>query len=60
LPVSAIRCAACWPVSRRPGQSAPDDHRRRLIEGGLIVERQGRIAARNGLYGRYFGRVLNA
>ncbi|WP_300452625.1 AAA-like domain-containing protein [Accumulibacter sp.] len=42
------------------GQPAPDDHRRRLLEGGLIVERQGRIAARNGLYGRYFGRVLNA
>lgn len=41
------------------GQAAADDHRRRLIEGGLVVERQGRIAARNGLYRRYFGRVLN-
>ncbi len=41
------------------GQSCPDDHRHRLIEGGLVVERQGLVVARNGLYHRYFSRVLN-
>ena len=32
--------------------------RHRLIAGGLVKERDGRLAARNALYAAYFDRVL--
>jgi len=42
------------------GRVCSHDHRRRLIEGGIVAERMGRVVARNRLYHCYFARVLNA